>query len=54
MVADAEATRRELGLTYRILLQCTGDLSRSQRKTYDIEVQVPGCKEWLKSHPFPN
>ena len=48
MVADAEATCRELGLTYRVLLQSTGDLSFGSHKTYDIEVWAPGCQEWLE------
>jgi len=48
MVADAEATCRELGLTYRVLLQSTGDLSFASHKTYDIEVWAPGCQEWLE------
>lgn len=54
MVADAEATCRELGLTYRILLQCTGDLSFGSHKTYDIEVWAPGCKEWLEVSSISN
>jgi len=48
MVADAEATCRELGLPYRVLLQSTGDLSFGSHKTYDIEVWAPGCQEWLE------
>ena len=48
MVADAEATCRELGLTYRVLLQSTGDLSFASHKTYDLEVWAPGCQEWLE------
>jgi len=48
MVADAEATCRELGLTYRVLLQSTGDLSFGSHKTYDLEVWAPGCQEWLE------
>ena len=54
MVAAAEATCRELGLTYRILLQCTGDLSFGSHKTYDIEVWAPGCKEWLEVSSISN
>lgn len=48
MVADAEQTAAELGLTYRVLLQSTGDLSFGSHKTYDIEVWAPGCGEWLE------
>ena len=45
MVADAEETCVELGLTYRINQMCTGDLGFGARITYDIEVWAPGCGE---------
>lgn len=48
MVADAEETCQQLGLTYRVLLQSTGDLSFGSHKTYDLEVWAPGCQEWLE------
>lgn len=54
MITDAEATCKELGLTYRVLLQSTGDLSFSSHKTYDIEVWAPGCKEWLEVSSISN
>lgn len=48
MVADAEATCAGLGLTYRVLKQCTGDLGFKAHKTYDLEVWAPGAQEWLE------
>jgi seryl-tRNA synthetase len=48
MLADAEQTCVELGLTYRILQLCTGDLGEKAHSTYDIEVWSPGCGEWLE------
>ncbi len=48
MLADAEQTVRDLGLTYRVKQLCTGDLGFAARITYDIEVWAPGCGEWLE------
>ena len=48
MVADAEETVRLLGLTYRVVQLCTGDLGFGSAITYDIEVWAPGCNEWLE------
>lgn len=54
MVADATQTCEELGLTYRVLLQSTGDLSFGSHKTYDVEVWAPGCQEWLEVSSISN
>ena len=48
MLADAEQTVRDVGLTYRVKQLCTGDLGFAARITYDIEVWAPGCAEWLE------
>ena len=48
MVADAEDVLRRLGLAYRVLQLCTGDLGFASAKTYDLEVWAPGCGEWLE------
>lgn len=48
MTEDAEALCRALGLAFRRLELCTGDLSFAATKTYDIEVWSPGCGEWLE------
>jgi seryl-tRNA synthetase len=42
MVADAEEVLKRLGLAYRVVLLCTGDMGFSAAKTYDIEVWLPG------------
>ncbi len=48
IVADAEDIARRLGLAYRVVLICTGDLGAVAAKKYDIEVWAPGCGEWLE------
>lgn len=42
LLANAEAILQELGLPYRVVSLCTGDLGFSAAKTYDIEVWLPG------------
>ncbi|MDR3567897.1 MAG: serine--tRNA ligase [Syntrophobacteraceae bacterium] len=42
LVGNAEAILRELGIPYRVVLLCTGDMGFSSAKTYDIEVWLPG------------
>jgi len=42
MVACAERTLERLGLAYRVVSLCTGDLGFGARRTYDIEVWLPG------------
>jgi seryl-tRNA synthetase len=54
MVADAEETCKQLGLTYRILQLCTGDISFNACIGYDIEVWAPGCQEWLEVSSISN
>ncbi|SHK57617.1 serine--tRNA ligase [Thermocrinis minervae] len=41
LVSDAEEVLKLLGLPYRVVLLCTGDLGFSSAKTYDIEVWFP-------------
>ncbi len=48
MTADAEHILQELGLPYRVISLCTGDIGFSSAKTYDVEVWMPsydGYKE---------
>jgi len=42
MTSCAEAILQRLGLAYRVMLLCTGDMGFASRKTYDIEVWLPG------------
>ncbi|NMB62091.1 MAG: serine--tRNA ligase [Chloroflexi bacterium] len=54
MVADAEKTCKLLGLTYRIVQLCSGDISFNACIGYDIEVWAPGCQEWLEVSSISN
>ncbi len=42
LLLNAEAILQELGIHYRVVLLCTGDMGFSSSKTYDIEVWLPG------------
>ncbi len=48
ILARAEGLIAELGLAYRILDLCTGDLGNSAARTWDIEVYSPGVDQWLE------
>ncbi|MEK6566151.1 MAG: serine--tRNA ligase [Bacteroidota bacterium] len=45
---DAEHLLQSLGLQYRVLLMCTGDMGFTQSKKYDLEVWAPGQQKWLE------
>lgn len=46
LTADAEDILRRLGLPYRTVALCAGDLGFSSAKTYDIEVWLPGLNAY--------
>ena len=48
ILARAEALLAELGLAYRVLDLCTGDIGNSAARTFDIEVYAPGVDRWLE------
>jgi seryl-tRNA synthetase len=48
LVARAETTIASLGLGYRVIEICTGDLGQSHHRSFDIEVYAPGCDQWLE------
>ena len=48
MVGRVEATIALLGLPYRIIDICTGDMGQSHHRSFDIEVYSPGCDNWLE------
>jgi seryl-tRNA synthetase len=48
ILARAEAMLRELGLAYRLLDLCCGDLGTSSARTIDLEVYSPGVDQWLE------
>lgn len=54
MLRDAEQTCEELGLPYRIVQLCTGDLGFNAAISYDVEVWAPGCGEWLEVSSVSN
>ncbi|MEY2939864.1 MAG: seryl-tRNA synthetase [Actinomycetota bacterium] len=37
-----------LGLPYRIIEICTGDMGQSHHRSFDVEVYAPGCDSWLE------
>ena len=54
MTAYAEGLLEELGLPYRRLLMCTGDMGFTQAKKYDLEVWSPGQQRWLEVSSLSN
>lgn len=54
LLADAEDVCQRLGLAYRVLQLCTGDISFPSAKTYDIEIWSAGCEEWLEASSCSN
>lgn len=48
LTGHAEAVLQKLGLHYRVIELCTGDLGFSSAKTYDIELWAPGQDGWLE------
>ena len=54
LVKDAEDILQALKIPYRILLLCTGDLSFSAAKCYDIETWSPAENRWLESSSCSN
>ena len=48
LLANAEDVIQRLGLTYRVLELCTGDISFAADKCYDIELWAPGRQAWLE------
>ena len=48
LLSHAEEIPKRLGLAYRVVELCTGDLGAAAAKSFDIEVWAPGCEEWLE------
>ena len=48
LLARAERLLADLGLAYRVLDLCAGDLGQSSRRTFDLEVYAPGADQWLE------
>ncbi len=54
LVSDAEDILKALKIPYRILTLCTGDLSFSAAKCYDIETWSPAEEKWLEASSCSN
>ncbi|HEY1830925.1 MAG TPA: serine--tRNA ligase [Acidimicrobiales bacterium] len=48
ILARAESMLQDLGLRYRVLDLCTGDLGGSSARTFDLEAYSPGVDQWLE------
>lgn len=48
LVGDAQKALQVLGLPYRVVELCAGDLTFSAAKVYDLEVYSPGVDKWLE------
>jgi seryl-tRNA synthetase len=48
LVRDAEDVLQKLGLHYRVVQLCTGDMGFASAKTYDIEVWLPSSNEFME------
>ncbi len=48
LTADAEEILQRLGLHYRVLLMCSGDMGFAQYKKYDLEAWAPGLNRYLE------
>jgi len=48
LVADAEEVLQALGLTYRVVMLASGDISFAATKCYDLEAYAPGLDKWLE------
>jgi seryl-tRNA synthetase len=48
MVDRAASAMADLGLPYRVIEICTGDMGQSHHRTFDVEVYAPGVDTWLE------
>ena len=48
LLGRAESLIAGLGLPYRIIEICTGDMGGSHHRSFDLEVYAPGCDAWLE------
>ena len=54
MVGHAEAVLQALGLPYRVMLLCAGDMGFGATKTYDLEVWIPAQNTWREISSVSN
>ena len=50
MLAYSEGLLKDLGLSYQVLLMCTGDMGAGQRKKYDLETWFPSQQKYRETH----
>ncbi|MDA1079460.1 MAG: serine--tRNA ligase [bacterium] len=50
MTALSEELLSDLGLSYQVLLMCTGDMGAGQRKKYDVETWFPAQEKYRETH----
>jgi seryl-tRNA synthetase len=48
LTGHAESLLQRLGISYRVLLMCSGDMGFAQWKKYDVEAWAPGMQRWLE------
>jgi seryl-tRNA synthetase len=54
MIGDAAAVCQGLGIPYRLVQMCTGDLGFQAAAKYDLELWAPGVEEWLEVSSISN
>jgi seryl-tRNA synthetase len=54
MRENAESALRALGIPYRVVKVCTGDMSAANRRQYDLEAWAAGCGKWLEVSSVSN
>lgn len=54
MVEEVEGLLQALGLAFRRLTLCSGDVGFGMAKTYDLEIWAPGAGEWLEVSSISN
>jgi len=54
MLGHAQAILQKLGLPYRVMLLCTGDMGFGATKTYDLEVWIPAQNTWREISSISN
>jgi seryl-tRNA synthetase len=54
LIQDGLDMCRRLGVPYRLVQMCTGDLGFTAATKYDIEMWAPGCHEWLEVSSLSN
>jgi len=54
MLGHAQTVLQKLGLPYRVMLLCTGDMGFGATKTYDLEVWIPAQNTWREISSISN